>query len=217
MNSTREDLQAIAESTDAIVGAINGSGLQFAIVLEDRFATSVNEVAVNVNFVADTYFRHPAYAHDRHSGAPWLLLYGPLRYTQPSDWAFILRDLPPISLVTLDGRSTIVGGGSLVAATDTRITVGEFGWPYASNSSEESNRTDAIANTEEFYLHAATLSRAIGCIFPSFDDFYAEGGAAEGDSYFYVGDANGSTLSETVSLAARYAASVDMFQVATWK
>ena len=83
MNTTNKDLLVIAESSDALVAAIASSGLQFAFVLEDRFATSVLEVQTNVRYLAANYFAHPNYARNPRTGEPYLLLFGPLVLLSP--------------------------------------------------------------------------------------------------------------------------------------
>ena len=203
VNTTNKDLLAIAESADVLVAAIASSGLEFAFVLEDRFATSVLEVRMNVRYLAATYFAHPSYARSSRTGEPYLLLFGPLTVLAPSAWTTVLEGIEPVSLITLDGKSAHVGS----------LADGEFGWPFADKN--ESERADHVAVVESFYLHAATLPHAIGVVYPGFDDFYHEGGTEAG--LFHIPYANGTTLAVTTNLARRFSDRVDMVQVATWK
>ena len=91
------DSRKIANNTDVLIEALVDLDLQFAIVLEDRFSLHLESMKEDLRYVADHYFPLPNYARDARTGRPMLCVFGPIRYTQPSDWVEILFGVHPDS------------------------------------------------------------------------------------------------------------------------
>jgi hypothetical protein len=192
------DLDANRRGADAVIDAAGALGLDFALVLEDRFARTVSDARDNVAYAASSYFARPN--HVQVGGRPLMGVFGPISFRMQAEWRLITQAAPtPPALLTLWHND---GAGDVAA--------GRFAWPYASAGTD-----DHLAMLEAFYRDAApTLGTAMGVAYPGFDDFYAESGREP--SPFHIPARDGVTLDELLTLATRYRPNLDLLQLATW-
>ena len=215
VEGSQPDLPMLKQGIEAIIAGVErSSGLQLAVVMEDRHWT-LAQARANMLYLNHTLFRSPHYARHPSSGKPYLFIFGPTTFEQPSDWQSLLEGIEPTAFLTLLHQSDEVG---IPPAS------GEFAWPYQSAAQ---SHVDVLRRFLE--TRAPNLPLAASVAYPGFDDFYAEGGAARGDTLFYVPYDSGSTLEQTLRLADSYEPSADaggagdagaqglaMVQLATW-
>ena len=191
------DLPQLIVSTNAIVSSISASGLKFAVVIEDRFWTAAH-ARTNLLYLNNTFFPHPAYARDAVSGKPWVLVFGPTTFQNSSEWDSLLNGVETMSFLTLWYQSGEAGTHA----------AGEYAWPYDSGSG------DHLFRLQSFYSASSSFGIKAGVVYPSFHDFYSEGGY--GSTLFTIDYNSGSTLQRTIDAVRAHVPSLDMIQVATW-
>jgi hypothetical protein len=192
------DLDATRRGADAVIDRSGDLGLDFALVLEDRFARTVSDTRDNVAYAAEHYFPRPN--HVRVGGRPLMGVFGPITFRMQAEWRLIMSAVnEPVDLLTLWQN----GGAGDVAT-------GSYAWPYADAGSD-----DHLALLEAFYRDTApTLRTTMGVAYPGFQDFYGESGREP--SLFEIPYRDGRTVDELLGLATRYHDQIDMLQLATW-
>ncbi len=202
------------QRTLALFNYTRRAGLKFSLCYEDQtiqreidgnFITAGAAIAhaqqtllyVQTNFFADA-------SHLRLASAPVFLNFGPQYFKNNSDWVSIFSVLNPTNqpaFFTEDNRLA-VGAGA-------------FNWPPMWMSG---GGTNTLTSTQLQTYLAAFDSKAAGwpayisSAFPRFHDIYSEAGV--GSSYGNLADANGTTLSNTLSRALTNSSA--LVQVVTW-
>lgn len=194
------DLKDLLISSDSIVSRTGDFGMQFGVVLEDRFSRSVDEVKANMAYLKDNYFSRDEYIRTGDGNDPLVCIFGPITFEDPADWTEILPAAgEEIEFLTLWYSAEKAGANA----------DGEFMWIY---QDEERNHLEHMV---DFYTgRAPGLATVMGVAYPGFNDFYDEGGAGPG--YFYIPHYYGSTLAETFNKAGQYRDDIDMLQLATF-
>ena len=82
------DLPRNKAAADAIINRTAAFGLDFGLVYEDQDAVSIDAAKNDLSYARDNYFSKANYI--KVSGQPALLVFGPQKFTNPSDWANIL-------------------------------------------------------------------------------------------------------------------------------
>ena len=140
----------------------------------------------------------------RLSNAPVFLNFGPQYFKNNSDWVSILSVLNPTNQPAF-------------FTEDNRLAVGSgaFDWPPMWMSGGGTN-TLTPAQLQSYLVSfdqkAAGWPGFVSSAFPRFHDIYAQAGV--GSSYGYLDDANGSTLTNTLSRAMTNNSA--MVQIVTW-
>jgi hypothetical protein len=157
------DLPGIAKNTDALFKAIEKTGLEFAIVYEDRFLSGsktamINQAKTDMLYLQSNYFNKNYYT--KINGKPLLLVFGPITLQSSSDWedVFSVFSAQPTFLTLQDFFHT----------ANTRAS-GEYMW--VDNRKPEDKYATATATGFPVFFGAA---------YPGFRDFYKEGG--DGDN-----------------------------------
>lgn len=202
VQGTNGDIGNLLTSSNAIVDQVDDVGLQFGVVLEDRFSANVMNGQANVAYLRDNYFDRPEYIRSGASDDPLMMVFGPITFQQPSDWTQILASAgEDVDLLTLWYESADAGDNA----------DGEFAWIY-----EDAGLDNYDSHVKNFYRYRAPgLTTAAGIAFPGFEDFYEEGGLGEVVPFDIPHD-NGQTLATTLALANQYQNQMDMLQLATW-
>ncbi|MCA9238228.1 MAG: hypothetical protein KDA44_22300 [Planctomycetales bacterium] len=200
VQGTNGDIGSLLANSNALVDRVDDFGLNFGVVLEDRFAANVSQASANVAYLRDNYFNQSSYIRSGAGDDPLLLTFGPITFQQESQWTQILSQAgEDVDLLTLWYES-----GDAGANAD-----GEYAWAYQDSLSYDQH----IAN---FYKYRAPgQDTAGGIAFPGFDDFYQEGGWGSGIPFEIPHDV-GQTLATTLDLATQYASQIDFLQLATW-
>lgn len=196
---TNGDLPSLKANSDTIVSQTLQYGLKFGVILEDRFTATVENAQANLGYLRDNYFSKSNYIRLGIDNQPLVGVFGPITFTQPSQWSQILaaagQDLQFLSL--WDNKNA----GSNAD--------GEYTWIYQDDSHPYA------PYLEDYYSQRApALGTVGGVVYPGFYDFYADAGV--GPSYFYIPHNNGQTLDTTVALAQQYQGGLDFVQIATW-
>ena len=154
-------------------------------------------------YVQTNFFIDPSFL--RLSNAPVFLNFGPQYFHNSSDWASIFSVLNAANqpaFFTEDNRLSPVG-------------MGAFDWPPMGLSGGGTN-TLTPAQLQSYLVSfdqkAGGWPGFVSSAFPRFHDIYARAGV--GSSYGYLDDANGSTLTSTLSRAMTNHSAV--VQVVTW-
>jgi hypothetical protein len=194
------DIKDLLISSDSIISYTDDFGMQFGVVMEDRFSRTVSDVKANMAYLKDNYFNRQEYIRFGTGNAPLVCIFGPITFQQPANWTDILPSAgEDIEFLTLWNES-----GDAGANAD-----GEFAWVYQDNSKNH------IAYLEDFYKNRAPqLKTVAGAAYPGFDDFYQEGGAGTG--YFTIPSYYGSTLDATFNKIDQYKEELDMVQLITF-
>ena len=195
------DVGNLLRNSNAIIEHTETVGLQFAIVLEDRFASSLNDAKVNVEYLEKNYFNRPAYIRLGANNDPLLTVFGPITFQQPEQWTEILAAAnEDIEFLPLWNEAPDAGQNA----------DGEYAWIWEDEASD-----NYYTNLENYYhTHAPQLKTVMGVAYPGFIDFYKEGNA--GDGYFKIPHDQGATLDKTLNLAKQYKDDIDILQLATW-
>ena len=201
---SNSDEASLLSASNKIVSATQTYGLGVAVELEDRFATSTSEVTNNINYMEANYATQSNYI--KVGGKPLTELFGPITYTQPSQWTTILSGVTQTpALVPLQYQAGQVG---------TPPSVGEQAWIY-----QDKGTSDDLTVQKNFLANeAGKWSNSIGDAYVGYNDFYAQGGDPSAASGFVIpeSDSNGSTLTETLNQDQTYSKNIAAIQVATW-
>lgn len=193
------DITNLLKSSDSIVSYTDDFGMEFGVVLEDRFATSKTDVKVNMSYLKNNYFNRDEHIRVGPGDDPLVCIFGPITFENEADWTEIL----PLGGEEVAFLPLWYESGDAGSNAD-----GEFAWVYQ----DQTSHIDHLVN---FYQNRApTLDLAMGSAYPGFNDYYEEGGA--GESYFYIPHYFGSTLSSTLDKAEEYAENIDMLQLVTF-
>jgi len=208
------------QRTLALFNYTRNAGLKFSLCYED--ATIQNEInggsmnGVDVTagnaiahaqqtmlYAQTNFFTDPSFL--RLNNAPVLLNFGPQYFHNSSDWTSIfsvLNSTNQPTFFTEDNRLSPVGAGA-------------FDWPPMSLSGGGTLTSDQLQTyltNFEYKAKSQSWPSFISSAFPRFHDFYAQAGV--GSSYGYLDDANGSTLTNTLTRALTNNSAV--VQIVTW-
>lgn len=204
------DYAFIHRSTLAMIDALEGAGLKFAICYEDQsvkhraeeLGLTAEQVLdagrADIGWLRDVAFQDPHYL--RINGRPVLMIFGPQYFTS-EQW----QELRPHS----QPQNPLLFG--LPHLIDETGMDGPMGWPpvYGGREIPVTEWTDYLARLSETgvargqYIHVA---------FPGFHDIYEEAGVHP--SYGSIDPRNGDTLRETLQRALN--SSAPIIQIATW-
>ena len=192
------DVGSLLRNSNALIDRTASTGLQFGLIAEDRFWGSVGNGQTNLAYAKNNYFGRSNYI--RVGGAPLLGVFGPITFTQPSQWTSILgaagQDTEFLSLWDNDNAGANADG--------------QYVWIYQSPG-----QSNFYSYLESYYRDRAPSKKTVMAVaYPGFYDFYAEGGA--GQSYFNIPHSSGQTLDQTLGLVDKYRGNVDLLQLATF-
>ena len=196
------DIDNLLVNSNSIVSRTPEFGMDFAVVLEDRFAQSVADVSTNVAYLRDNYFDLPNYIRTGPQDQPLLLNFGPITIENPNDWTTILANAgEDVAFLPLAYQSDDAGANS----------DGEFNWIF------EDESLDNHLSVQQFFLesHSPSLDMVGAVAYPGFVDFYEEGGT-DVVIGFEIPHDGGNTLQQTLLLADQFSDNIDFVQVATW-
>jgi hypothetical protein len=197
-SSDYNDYGSNRSNSEALIDALEGVGLEYAIVYEDR---TIEQVVKNDNYLSrieaaqtDMSYLEANYFDNRNyikvNGKPLLLVFGPEEFHQPDEWGEILRVLnTEATFITLNYTSV----------QTVPHSSGEYIWV------DQGSLANKYANKSQFDVF-------IGGAYPGFLDFYSEGGWGEG--YFIIDHNNGETFKQTLQQAKN--ANIDYLQLITW-
>lgn len=197
------DIPSLLSNSNAIINRTGQSGLNFGLVIEDRFSGGdVNIQRNSMKYIKDNYFTKSNYFKYGNDNANVVGIFGPIAIESPASWNTIFSGAGladnEIEFLQLDGQSGDVG----------THTDGQYAWPY-----QDAGRAHNVV-TEGFYKNAKNLKTAMGIAYPGFHDYYVEGGA--GGSYFYIPYNGTATLTQMFDLANQYKDDIDILQLSTW-
>jgi hypothetical protein len=196
------DIPSLLNNSNAMMNRVGQFGLKAGVMLEDRYARSLNDPKANVAYLRDHYFNNPNYIRTGAGNDPLMMVFGPINYQTPSDWTQILSQAGE----DVDLRTLWYESGDAGANAD-----GEFAWIY-----QDANTTNHLSHQQAFLnTRSKQIGKAAGVAYPGFQDYYAAGGAGAGVG-FTISPGSGSTLTQTLALNATYANNIDMVQLATW-
>lgn len=197
------DYAMIKENTEQVIDLLDEVGIDYAIVYEDRFLDNIvdtglepTEIDVAKNemtYMQNNYFSDSNYI--KIDSSPLLLIFGPIRLQDPSDWTEVFSVLnPKPKFLTLWNESFEAGNNAQ----------GEYSWVWEYN-----------AHLSNFYANNLTsLDLTFGSAYPGFKDFYTEGGASTNLGWT-IEHNNGATLNETFQIANN-ASGLNYIQLITW-
>jgi hypothetical protein len=202
------------QRTLALFNYTRKAGLKFSLCYEDQtiqqeinanFITAASAIAhaqQTLRYAQSNFFTDPSYL--RLSNAPVFLNFGPQYFKNNSDWVSIF------SVLNATNQPAFF-------TEDNRLAVGAgaFDWPPMWMSGGGTNAlTPAQLQSYEvsFAQKAAAWPAFISSAFPRFNDIYAQAGV--GSSYGQLADANGSTLTNTLSRAMTNQSA--FVQLVTW-
>ncbi len=201
VQGTNGDINDLLASSNAIINQTQDFGMDYNVVLEDRFSANIDQAKANVAYLRDHYFNDPNYIRINSGNDPLLMVFGPITFQQPAQWTEILGQAgEPVDFLTLWYERNDAGTNA----------DGEYAWIY-----QDASRTYQ-EHVRDFYLvRANSLGTVGGIAFPGFDDYYIQGGV--GDIIpFDIPHDNGQVLANTLNLANQYADKLDFLQLATW-
>lgn len=195
------DINSLLTNSNALIDQMDDVGLDFGIVLEDRFSESVSDGHANMTYAANNYFSQEAYFRYGVDETPLVGVFGPITFETEEEWDSVLIDVnEDIELLTLWYEKNDCG----IHAD------GEYSWIY-----EDENLDDYYSRLENFYNNRApNLNTAMGIAYPGFYDFYEQGNA--GSSYFEIPHNEGETLDTIFQLLIEKEEKFDLLQLATW-
>ncbi len=190
------DVGSLLANSNALINQTGAAGVQFGLILEDRFWENIQSARNSVAYARNNYFNKPNYIRTGSGSDPLVGVFGPITHQTPAAWSDILSNAgEDVEFLPLWYES-----GDAGANAD-----GEYAWIYS----------DYLTGLNNFYANRAPgLKTAMGVAYPGFHDYYVEGGA--GSSYFYIPENNGATLNETLGAYEQYKANLDFLQLATF-
>jgi hypothetical protein len=202
VEGTNGDIGSLLSASNAIVDGTADFGLNFGVVMEDRFSANIDQAKANVGYLRDHYFNRPNYIRLGAAADPLLTVFGPITFQQPAQWTQILAEAgEDVEFLTLWYESPDAGANA----------DGEYSWIY-----EDENLDDHLSRQSSFLVsRAPTLKTAGGVAYPGFNDYYQEGGLGNVVP-FEIPANNGQTLAQTLSLTKSRSANIDFVQLATF-
>jgi Glycosyl hydrolase family 99 len=204
------DINQLLANSNALVDRVDDVGLQFGVVLEDRFSRSggfdgppdISKGMANVSYLRDHYFNQSNYIRLGAGNEPLLAVFGPITFQQESDWTQILGEAgEDVNFLTLWYESAEAGANA----------DGEYSWIY-----EDANQDNHLTHLSNFYrFRTPNIGTAAGSAYPGFNDFYEEGGVGNVVP-FEIPHNDGATLDAVLELAGQYASRMDFLQLATF-
>ncbi|HYG40240.1 MAG TPA: T9SS type A sorting domain-containing protein [Cytophagales bacterium] len=193
------DINDLLKSSDSIVSSVDDFGMQFGVIMEDRFSRSIDDVKANMTYLKNNYFNKPEYIRHGEDQNPLVGIFGPITFSKPENWAEIMpsagEELEFLTLWYESGEAGTYGDG-------------EYSWVYQDGSNH-------INHLQNFYTNKASqLKTVMGSAYPGFNDFYKQGAAGAG--YFYIPHNMGATLDQTLAKATEHKSKMDMLQLVTW-
>jgi hypothetical protein len=202
VQGTNGDINHLLTSSNALVNKTDDFGMDFGVVLEDRFSANVGQGQANVAYLRDNYFNRPEYIRLGVDQNPLMGVFGPIKFQQPSQWTQILGQAgEEVDLLTLWYEGSEAGANAS----------GEYAWIY-----EDAAQNNHLQHQRNFYLtRSQQLDMAGGVAYPGFDDYYVEGGVGQVVP-FDIPHNDGQTLDSMLALATTYADKIDFLQLATF-
>jgi hypothetical protein len=170
VQGTNGDIPQLLTSSNAIVDESDDFGLDFGVVLEDRFTRthtdgppSIPRAQANVEYLRDNYFNRTNYIRAGQDQDPLMLVFGPITFQTESQWTQILSVAnQDVEFMTLWYESAEGGANA----------DGEYAWIY-----EEENLDNHLAHQSNFYrFRAPNIGTEATAFYPGFNDYYQEGG-----------------------------------------
>jgi hypothetical protein len=200
--------------TLALFNYTRKAGLKFSLCYEDATikqetngfiaaSAAITHAQQTLLYAETNFFTDASFL--RLSNAPVLLNFGPQYFKNNSDWVSIFSVLDATNrpaFFTEDNRLSPVGNGA-------------FDWPPMWSSGGGTNRLTPArlqGYLASFQQNAAGWPDFVSSAFPRFHDIYAQAGV--GASYGQLDDANGNTLTGTLSRAMTNNSAI--VQIATW-
>lgn len=195
------DINSLLANSNAIINKTQAIGLDFALILEDRFSRSLSDIQDNLNYAKTNYFGKTNYFRFGLDNNPFVGIFGPITFQNENDWDLIMPFAgEDLTFLTLWNQSSEAG----IHAS------GEYAWIY-----EIDANNDHLTYLDDFYANRAHLfNTSMGVTYPGFKDFYSEGNA--GESFFTIEHNGINTLTETLQLVTKYNTDIDLLQLATW-
>lgn len=194
---TNVDIQKLLDGANPIINYSKSAGMDFAVMLEDRFAAGPEDVKTNLTYCKNNYFNRSNY--HRVDGQPLLPVFGPNMIFDPEQWKTILPSAGE-EVVFLQYQGNAASAGI--------YSDGEYAWINATG-----NTGNHLSNLTGFYAGAGN-GTLMGVAYPGFQDYYAEGGV---EASYPTIDHNGTgTLDATLGLLDDYNKKIDLLQLATW-
>jgi hypothetical protein len=192
------DLPRNKAAAEALIARTAQFGLEFGIVYEDQDAVSVDAARNDLAYARDNYFGKSNYI--KVNGQPALLVFGPQKLTNASDWSNVLSVLPTKPALFTLWYNQNAGSNA----------VGQFAWLAQNGLKGVSDFDDG--------LDGGNHGLMIPVLYPGFNPYYAAGGwpgPAWKISYSLKPDntEGGDTFSSTFQLGM-YAG--EPLQIATW-
>lgn len=193
------DIRDLLISSDSIISHVDDFGLQFGVVMEDRFSRNIDDAKANMRHLKNNYFNKPEYIRYGANQDPLVGIFGPITFQQPAQWTEILAEAgEDIEYLTLWFESGEAGTNA----------DGEYAWVYQDNNNH-------INHLQSFYTNRAPqLKTVMGSAYPGFYDYYKEGAAGSG--YFYIPHNYGNTLDQTLAKLTEHKNVIDLVQLVTW-
>lgn len=190
------DVGSLLNNSNALINKTSDAGLQFGLVLEDRFWSNIQNARNSITYARNNYFNRSNFIKVAPNNTPLVGVFGPITYQTPAQWTDILSNAgQDIEFLPLWYENADAGTNA----------DGEYAWVYS----------DYLTGLNNFYANRAPgLKTAMGVAYPGFHDYYAEGGA--GSSYFLIPENNGATLNETLAKYDQFKTNLDFLQLATW-
>ncbi len=190
------DVNSLLNNSNAFINRTASAGIQFGLILEDRFWSNIQNARNSMAYARNNYFNKPNFIRVAPGNAPLVGVFGPITYQNPAQWTDILSHAgEDLEFLTLWYERNDAGANA----------DGEYAWIYS----------DYLNGLNNFYANRAPgMKTAMGVAYPGFRDFYAQGGA--GSSYFYLPENNGATLNETLARYEQYKNNLKFLQLATW-
>lgn len=193
VQGTNGDINQLLENAEAAIDMIDEVGVEFGVVLEDRFASGLADTKANVSYLSTNYYNNEQYIQlqDR----PLTLLFGPIKITGEANWTDILSGSAESEVFMPLWYNQNAGGAAS----------GQFAWVYR----------DAATGLTNFYNSRSAETITGGAAYPGFEDYYEEGGWEESALNWEI-PVGTATLKQTLSLASTHKAKLDFLQLITW-
>ncbi len=191
---TNSDIHSLLESSNAIIKETEETGMGFAVVLEDRFAGSIEDTKANVAYLNANYYGHRQYI--QWNEQPLTLLFGPITFGSSGSWTEILGASSQDEVfIPLWYNTSKVGGAN---------AGGEYAWVYR----------DALNGLRNFYQSTSEIGVRGGAAYPGFEDYYVEGGW--GDQIGWELEVSPEMMKATLDFAKESEGNIDFLQLVTW-
>jgi hypothetical protein len=193
VEGTNGDIEMLLQNSNKLISHLDEIGLDFAIVLEDRFSADASDVVANLQYMEEYYYSNVRYIKSNNS--PLVLIFGPIGITDSGEWEDILASTNARESFVPLWNNNLAGG----------VASGSYVWPSG---------VQDLTDISNYYAQSNVDDVIGGIAYPGFKDYYLEGLGE--DIIGWEIPVSPQTFDDILNVSLDNFTTIDFLQVATW-